>query len=69
MNGPTRRALLGTLAGGAGLALAGCVGDSDDEPQDTGDADSDDGSGPGFGVIVSVLALLAAALLAARRNE
>jgi hypothetical protein len=47
MNGPTRRELLGTLAGSAGLALAGCVGGSGDEPDDTEDDDSDDGSGTG----------------------
>ncbi len=39
---------------------------------DGNDSDGDDGdgeSGPGFGIVVAVMALLAAALLAARRNE
>ncbi|WP_302082561.1 DUF7282 domain-containing protein [Salinibaculum rarum] len=38
-------------------------------PSDGGDGDSDGESGPGFGIMVSVLALLGAALLAARRNN
>ena len=42
MNDPTRRGLLGTLAGSAGVALAGCISGSDDDPDETDDNNSDD---------------------------
>jgi hypothetical protein len=38
----TRRALLGTLAGSAGLALAGCISGSGDDPDDNDDSSDDD---------------------------